>query len=173
MQLRAGGHDNLESPYQVFRGASRLVAMVSLTSEGHVKATSRLRSAGALMFSMATSPIPRLKLYWCATVDHDEDWFIVERTKQGARRHFIEAEGYAPDDEIFVQLVMPLPAELQDTTAIGWPSDELLGACGGIVEYHVEHRGPRFVNIAGHVFHEGGRQAAIEQLEARVSCVDL
>lgn len=116
---------------------------------------------------MTNSSAGHLHLYWCATLDHAEDWFVVERTKRGARRFFMEAEGYSPDDQIDVRSVMLLPTELQNGTPIGWASDELLQACSGTVHYHVEHRGPRFVIFDGGVFYEGGCQAAIDQLEAR------
>lgn len=35
-----------------------------------------------------------MKLFWCTTADHDEDWFVVAPSEDTAREHFEDAEGY-------------------------------------------------------------------------------
>ena len=71
----------------------------------------------------------RMKLYWCETEDHDEDWFIVARSAAAARRSHEDQEGYDRGDA-WCSLVCALPDDRQDERE-GWPSDELLKACGG------------------------------------------
>ena len=44
--------------------------------------------------SKAKSPSRPLKLYWCTTPDHDEDWFIVARSAAAASREHEDDEGY-------------------------------------------------------------------------------
>jgi hypothetical protein len=105
------------------------------------------------------------KLFWCETEDHDEDWFIVARNAEDAEAFHVGAEGYDEDDAQ-AQLVCVLPAALQGTADEGWPSRELIIACGGEFLPNVpvdgmnELRarvgsGSRVVQICGRVFAEG------------------
>jgi hypothetical protein len=92
-----------------------------------------------------------LKLYWCWTDDHDEDWFCVARSAREARRHHERAEGYDRGDAQSA-LVMALPESLQDDRFAGWPSRRLLLACGAQIE---RWDTPRVVVIEGRRYAEG------------------
>jgi hypothetical protein len=91
------------------------------------------------------------KLYWCTTPDHDEDWFIVARSAAGAAALHEEAEGYDSGDAD-AEFVCSLPQGFRNAPH-GWPSKELLDACG--MELLSEPRGPRVVKVAGRVLAEG------------------
>ncbi len=39
---------------------------------------------------------PVMRLFWCSTPDHDEDWFIVAATARSAGQQHEIDEGYAP-----------------------------------------------------------------------------
>jgi hypothetical protein len=84
----------------------------------------------------------RFALYWCTTADGEEDWFVVADSARSARRFHEGAEDYETG-EAQAERVIGLPAELQTPEGwqdgprgkvyahSGWPSDELLAACGG------------------------------------------
>lgn len=84
----------------------------------------------------------RFALYWCTTSDGSEDWFVVAESTAAARRFHEDAEGYDRGDA-HAERVVALPRELARADAwadpsdskahthAGWPSDELLVACGG------------------------------------------
>lgn len=93
---------------------------------------------------------PRLKLYWCWTVDHHEDWFVVARGAREARRFHDLAEGY--DGEAQAELVAPLPEDFQDEGRKGWPTRELLTACGAEI---LRWETPRVVVLRGVRYGEG------------------
>jgi hypothetical protein len=95
--------------------------------------------------------LPAWKLYWCTTADHDEDWFIVARSKHAARRFHDDQEGYQPG-AAEATYVLTLPPALQPTAEHGWPSLELLRSCGGEV---LRPESPRVVRFSDHVFSEG------------------
>jgi hypothetical protein len=78
-----------------------------------------------------TSKKPRLKLYWCTTEDHDEDWFIIARSMRSARRDHELSEGY-DDGDATAKLVAAVPDSLQETAKEGWPEDDEIEACGGV-----------------------------------------
>ncbi|MEO9233333.1 MAG: hypothetical protein ABI421_08375, partial [Polyangiaceae bacterium] len=80
----------------------------------------------------------RFSLYWCTTPDGDEDWFVVAESAAVARRFHEDAEGY-DRGEAHVERIASIPSELvtsegfrdeKITKRAGWPSDELLIACG-------------------------------------------
>jgi transcriptional regulator with XRE-family HTH domain len=83
-------------------------------------------------------------LYWCTTVDGDEDRFVVARTASAARRFHENAEGYDRGDAR-AERVMALPPEVLTGSGwrdgpdgevhahAAWPSDSLLVVCGGEV----------------------------------------
>jgi hypothetical protein len=89
-----------------------------------------------------TSRPKRFALYWCTTPDGEEDWFVVADSARSARRFHEGAEDYQTG-EAHAERVVGLPAELQTPEGwrdgpggkvdrrSGWPSDELLVACGG------------------------------------------
>jgi hypothetical protein len=99
-----------------------------------------------------------MKIYWVETEDHDEDWFIVAATSQEAEIFHEGAEGYDPGDAR-ANLVVPIPESLDAET--GWPSDELLEACGG---KWLRRETPRVVEFGGRRFCEGLLEHEICQL---------
>lgn len=54
----------------------------------------------------------RLKLYWCSTGDHDEDWFMVARNSRQAASLHANWEGYDPGDAQ-AEFVAEIPDEWQ------------------------------------------------------------
>ncbi len=106
--------------------------------------------AGAKRAAKTKSTAPRTRLFWCSTPDHDEDWFVVARSAAGARRYHEDAEGYARGDAT-AELVCALPARFA-RTAVGWPSDALLDACGA---ERLKRSGARVVRIGDRLFGEG------------------
>jgi hypothetical protein len=103
---------------------------------------------------------PTLKLYWCETLDHHEDWFVVARRDSNARRVFAREEGYDEDD-VSAAPVLALPEALQDEGHLGWPTRELLEACGAQV---LRWETPRVVELAGARFVEGMLEHQILQV---------
>lgn len=105
-------------------------------------------------------------LYWAWTVDHDEDWFIVAKSSYDAARGHEEAEGYDVGDARSYHVVnVPEGVKAED----GWPSDELLIACGGEI---VRGKQPRVVRFGEKTYTEGALDAEItriwdDQLEAQ------
>ena len=91
-------------------------------------------------------------LYWCSTPDHDEDWFVVATDGTEAKRYHEEAEGYGAG-EASAELVCELPPEWRRAMR-GWPTRELLLACGAEVLAEPE-AGPRVVRIGERVYVEG------------------
>ena len=91
------------------------------------------------MTRQASRPKKRFALYWCSTDDGDEDWFVVADSARTARTFHEGAEGYDPGDAS-AERVAALPSSLQADgkwldrgvlhATAGWPSDELLVACG-------------------------------------------
>jgi hypothetical protein len=100
----------------------------------------------------------KMNLYWVETFDHDEDWFIVGRNEREAEGFHEGAEGYEVGDAkaTFV-------AEVPDGTdaEIGWPSHELLEACGARI---IRPETPRLVEIDGREFCEGLLEAEVLQV---------
>lgn len=70
----------------------------------------------------------RKKLFWATTPDHDEDWFVVAESADEAARWHESAEGYSKGDAS-AQLVANIPDGVEPED--GWPSDEVILACGG------------------------------------------
>ena len=92
-----------------------------------------------------------MSLFWITTDDHDEDWFIVAADHAGATRFHEDAEGYDEGDAT-AELVCEVPVGAPDIET-GWPSDELLIACGAT--FLPNPTGPRIVRVAGRIFLEG------------------
>jgi hypothetical protein len=107
-----------------------------------------------------------VNLYWVETADHAEDWFVVARSEKRAARWHERAEGYDGDGEAWATFVVPVPGNIQAPE--GWPTHELLAACGARL-LRVET--PRVVDIDGRRFVEGYLEHEIlraddERLEA-------
>jgi hypothetical protein len=93
----------------------------------------------------------RLKLYWCQTEDHHEDWFVVARRAKDAIRLFSAHEGYDHED-VVAEVATVLPEPLQDEKHLGWPTRELLEACGAEI---LRWDTPRVVELQGTRWVEG------------------
>ena len=100
---------------------------------------------------MSRAQAPSLKLYWCQTDDHDEDWFVVARRARDAIRFFQSQEGYG-DDDVLAEVVIVLPQALQVDTHRGWPARELLEGCGAKI---LRWETPRVVELEGMRWVEG------------------
>lgn len=99
-----------------------------------------------------------MNLYWVETADRAEDWFVVARSKRGAARWHEKAEGYGSGDAV-ATLVLRIPSDLESPQ--GWPSHELLEACGAKIR---RAETPRVVEIGGTRFVEGYLEFDIRQL---------
>ena len=99
-----------------------------------------------------------MNLYWVETADQHEDWFVVARSERRAARWHERAEGYE-DGDAWATLVVPVPTDLEAPE--GWPSHELLEACGARI--HREET-PRVVEIAGRRFVEGYLDHEIDRI---------
>jgi hypothetical protein len=75
-----------------------------------------------------------LRLYWCWTDDHRHDWFMVARTAEEAQHSYERQEGY-DIGEVRAELVATLPAHVQDGTVAGYGSEDVVMACGGVMEH--------------------------------------
>jgi hypothetical protein len=98
-----------------------------------------------------------LNLYWCETRDHFEDWFVVALEDEAAEWFFREREGYE-EEEVLTTFVLTLPADLQNGENGGWPSHELLTACGA---RFISEASPRIVEVAGARWVEGFADSVI------------
>lgn len=108
----------------------------------------------------------KLKLYWCETDDHDEDWFVIARDEEEAAQFFTEYEGY-DEEEALATLVCVLPVSEQGRyDEASWPNDDTLIACGGEFLPVVTQdgadgmrrqagSGSRAVRLKGNVYAEG------------------
>ncbi|APR78507.1 Hypothetical protein A7982_03854 [Minicystis rosea] len=108
------------------------------------------------------------KLYWCETGDGDEDWFVIARTAWEAERFHENMEGYDEGDAS-AEFVCVLPDLIQrqaEREGGGWPSADVLLACGAEFIPHVPQdgfgdlrekvgSGARVVRINGRVYSEG------------------
>jgi len=97
-------------------------------------------------------------LWWVQTEDQDEDWFIVAPDGETAETFFVNAEGYEPGGA-WADFVLWIPDGVEAET--GWPSHELLEACGAKI---LREDTPRVVEIAGRRFCEGMLEHEICQL---------
>lgn len=94
---------------------------------------------------MGRRPKPKLMLWWCWTEDHHEDWFVVAGRGSRAAGFFESEEGHAEGD-VHAEGLLVLPEECQDDKHVGWPSHELLLACGGKL---IREETPRVVELEG------------------------
>lgn len=122
----------------------------------------------AIFWSGAAGYNAKWKLFWCETGDHDEDWFVIARNADDAASYHVEAEGYDEDDA-WAELVCVIPAAAQplaEKEGEGWPSNELLVACGAEFLPNVPQdgahelrqqmgSGARVVRINGRIYGEG------------------
>jgi hypothetical protein len=104
----------------------------------------------------------RLKLYWCSTNDHDEDWFVVAHSAREAKRFHEDEESYGRGDANSI-LIAIVPEKLH---GLGWPTRELLVACGGTIN---RWKTPRVVTFQGMRYAEGMMDHEIDQLSDDIS----
>ena len=98
-------------------------------------------------------------LYWVETEDHAEDWFVVANDEEEAAIFHEDAEGYDPGDA-FAEMIKAIPDGIKVDT--GWPSDEVLLACGATFL----SQGPtRIVDIDNRRFCEGLMESEIRRLD--------
>jgi len=71
---------------------------------------------------------PISKLFWCSTEDHANDWGVVARDAQEARRFFATEEGYRLS-QVRTDLVVVLP-RVRQTDVANWPTLELIASVG-------------------------------------------
>src|SRR5262245_21165034 len=99
-----------------------------------------------------------MNLYWCETVDHEEDWFLVASSAREACRLHEDAEGYARGDTQ-ATLVCHVPQNLASSP--GWPDHDLLCALGAVF---LSDTTPRIVQLGQSVYREGGMDAVLDRL---------
>jgi hypothetical protein len=102
-----------------------------------------------------------IKLYWCTTDDHDEDWFIFAESARRARAYHENYEGYGAGDaqarlivrnvtlERFQNGTPPCHAQFQDLVQLG---------------FDVDGKTPnrRKVKFNGEIFREGILESIVE-----------
>lgn len=98
-------------------------------------------------------------LCWVTTEDHGDDWFIVASNAQEAIRFHEDIEGYNIGDAT-AEMIMKIPEGL--TTEVGWPSEEILRACGANIQTHGL---TRIVEIGDRKFCEGLLESEIGTLD--------
>jgi len=83
--------------------------------------------------------LPPWCLWWVMDINHDEDWFIVARTAQSARRQHASGEDLPFFYVLPAEFVVEIPAEFQDEVNKGWPSNEeiVLWVGGNLVSVRV------------------------------------
>jgi hypothetical protein len=97
-----------------------------------------------------------LGLYWVETDDHGRDWFIVAVSEHEAATSFEQAEAYEIGDAV-ATLVARVPAGTEAEP--GWPSEEVLRACGTTV---LRAEMPRVVELGERRFREGARSSGTD-----------
>lgn len=100
-----------------------------------------------------------MNLYWVTTEDHAEDWFIVANTAKEAATFHEEREGY-DYGEATAEKILEIPEDIK--ADVGWPSDEILRACGANI---IADGSARVVEIGGRKFGEGLMESTIRTLD--------
>ncbi len=104
----------------------------------------------------------KLNLYWATTEDHDEDWFIIAENEKEAAKIHEEEEGYNPGDAL-AEFVLTIPKNIMDSELVkGWPTNELLKACGG--EF-ISEESSRIIKFGEKTFCEGMLEALVRQTD--------
>jgi len=100
-----------------------------------------------------------MKLYWVTTEDHAEDWFVLANSAEEAATFHEDAEGYAPRNAT-AELILEIPRWV--TANAGWPSDDVLKACGA---KFLSEAPTRLVEISDRKFSEGLLESTIRTLD--------
>jgi hypothetical protein len=103
-----------------------------------------------------------MNLYWVTTEDHAEDWFVVANDEEEAAIFHEDAEGYDPGDA-FAEITTAIPDGI--TVDTGWPSDEVLLACGATF---IAQGSTRIVDIDNRRFCEGLLESEIRRLDEEI-----
>lgn len=107
-----------------------------------------------------------LKLFWCMTEDHDEDWFMVAHSAREAAGLHEGNEGYdIGDAEVEYLMDLPVGIRARDDEDVGWPVDETLIACGAKFVQKVQGQ-PRVIKLNGRTFSEGAMDSVVEAVRA-------
>lgn len=96
-----------------------------------------------------------MKLFWCETDDHHEDWFVVAKNKTIAKAFHAEQEGYERSD-VSATLVLEIPPSIEADE--GWPTEDIIKALGGVYL----SVSPCVVQIRGNTYGEGLLQHEID-----------
>ena len=99
-----------------------------------------------------------MNLYWCETMDHEEDWFIVASSAKEARHLHEDVEGYDRGDA-HATLIVRIPKAVH--APFGYPSHELLRTLGAVF---ISEETPRVVQMGATVYQEGGMDAVINRV---------
>ena len=98
-------------------------------------------------------------LYWVTTEDHAEDWFIIANSAEEAAKFHETVEGYEWGDAT-TEMIPEIPGGI--TADVGWPSEEVLQACGANI---IADGFSRVVEIGGRKFSEGLMESTIRTLD--------
>ena len=101
-------------------------------------------------------------LYWVTTEDHAEDWFMVADSAAEAATFHEDVEGYAPGDAT-AEMILKIPDGITANT--GWPSDEVLRACGA---NFLSEGSTRVVEIGNRKFCEGLMESTLRTLDDNI-----
>lgn len=104
-----------------------------------------------------------MKLFWVTTEDHGEDWFVIATNAKEACNFHEEQEGYDPGD-ITAEMILEIPDDI--TVDIGWPTHEVLRACGA--NFLVDGIA-RVVEIGERKFCEGLMESTIRTIDDDVA----
>lgn len=99
-----------------------------------------------------------MKLFWCWTTDHHEDWFVVARSRFHARRLHRDAFGYT-SGAVRCERVCKIPRKVVKELEIepGHAKPELLSVCGAQFISMGARKRPRskIVRLNGRIYMQG------------------
>ena len=131
--------------------------------DGENARLSAMSQWGIISFLLRKSTEASMNLYWCETVDHDEDWFIVVPSVKEARHMHEDSKGYERG-EAWATLVLRIPTTL--ASSVGYPTHDLLRSLGLVF---ISEETPRVVQIGQTVYQEGGMDAVVARVNDDVS----
>ena len=108
------------------------------------------------------SPKQPYKLYWVATDDHDEDWFVIAQDEFQAMDFFETFEGYDPG-EAWAEEILQIPDHISCKS--GWPDHDLLVSLGAKFLHDDDIR---VVEINGKTYCEGMLESEIKEITDNV-----
>ena len=106
-----------------------------------------------------------MNLYWATTEDHHEDWFIIAESEEAAARFHEEYEGYNTGDAV-ADFVLTIPVnKMGPNLEKGWPTNELLEACGG---KFLSDEDTRVVKFGLKTYCEGQLEGLVRQFDDEI-----